>query len=156
MSQNTRFLCYYFGLKYSSVLFFTLIPSLFQNHHRTITKKICENWVFTLKIEQRGRGALAVGSRLELRAEQRVAVRDGGAARGGACGAPPPSGSASSWPSRFRARGRRRRKPIPDSTRKMVCASVTRTKGTRTYESCTRTASRRARGASPDNILNEH
>ena len=28
MSQNTRFLCYYFGLKYSSVLFFTLIPSL--------------------------------------------------------------------------------------------------------------------------------
>ena len=28
MSQNTRFLCYYFGLKYSSVLFFTIIPSL--------------------------------------------------------------------------------------------------------------------------------
>ena len=30
MSQNTRFLCYYFGLKYSSVLFFTLIPSLIE------------------------------------------------------------------------------------------------------------------------------
>ena len=28
MSRNTRFLCYYFGLKYSSVLFFTLFPSL--------------------------------------------------------------------------------------------------------------------------------
>ena len=59
------------------------------------------------------------------------------------------------WCETIKARGRRRRKPIPDSTRKMVCASVTRTKGTRTYESCTRTASRRARGASPDNILNE-
>ena len=28
MSRNTRFLCYYFGLKYSSVLFSTLFPSL--------------------------------------------------------------------------------------------------------------------------------
>ena len=24
----------------------------FQNHHRTINKKICENWVFTLKMYQ--------------------------------------------------------------------------------------------------------
>merc|ERR1712055_50071 len=28
MSRNTRFLCYFFGLKYSSVLFSTLFPSL--------------------------------------------------------------------------------------------------------------------------------
>ena len=28
MSRNTRFLCYYFGLQYSSVLFSTLFPSL--------------------------------------------------------------------------------------------------------------------------------
>ena len=28
MSRNTRFLCYYFGLKYSSVLFSTRFPSL--------------------------------------------------------------------------------------------------------------------------------
>ena len=28
MSQNTRFLCYFFLLKYSSVLYFLLFPSL--------------------------------------------------------------------------------------------------------------------------------
>ena len=28
MSRNTRFLCYFFLLKYVSVLFFTLFPSL--------------------------------------------------------------------------------------------------------------------------------
>ena len=28
MSRITRFLCYFFGLKFASVLFFTLFPSL--------------------------------------------------------------------------------------------------------------------------------
>ena len=31
MSRNTRFLCYFFLLEYSSVLYFTLFPSLIEN-----------------------------------------------------------------------------------------------------------------------------
>ena len=40
MAQNTRFLCYYFGLKYSSVLFFTIIPSLMMTSFVDLTN-IC-------------------------------------------------------------------------------------------------------------------
>ena len=54
MSQNTRFLCYYFGLKYSSVLFFTLIPSLddgadydgFHDNDEGEEDDNDENWVY--------------------------------------------------------------------------------------------------------------